>query len=174
MRIGSVNKLRLILASIVTVGASLTVYGQVAAERDEQADKREAVRLTLSTLESSICANRPLSLKLQIENVGQAEIKIDRADLWSSFSYSYLTRDSDRLSGRGGGMGTGCSHCRGNYISLLPGTARWEKHEFNLNNFFQDEGDYSLRTGLPFIIGDKGFKVESNEIEFEVRPCGSN
>ena len=175
MKIGGAIKAGSIPALVLAVGMSLAAYAQnMEPERHEGPAKSAALKLTLTAVESSVCSNRPLLLELQIENVGQEEIKIDKADLWSSFSYGYLERDSDRLMGRGGGMGTSCSHCREKYISLLPGTAAWEKHEFKLHEFFQDAGDYSLSTRVPYKIGDKELDVESNEIEFEVRSCSSN
>jgi hypothetical protein len=162
-----------VLSLAVLLALTLAVKGQNGRQPPEGAPKIAPLKLKLSTLKSSLCLGSSIDLQLEIQNVGAEEIKIDKADLWASFSY-YGGVDPGTTSGRGGGQSSGCDHCRGNYLTLLPGVAYWDKHEFKRNDdFFDHAGRYFISTSLPYKIGSTDRPSEgSNDVEFELFQCG--
>jgi hypothetical protein len=159
----------------VLLAVALAVKGQNSQQPNEGAAKENApLKLKLSTLKSSLCLGSSVDLQLEIQNVGLEEIKIDKADLWASFSY-YGGNDPETTYGRGGGQQiSGCAHCRGNYLTLLPGVAYWDKHEFKPNDdFFDHAGRYFISTSLQYKIGSTDRPSEgSNDVAFELSQCG--
>ena len=161
------------LSLAVLLAVALAVNGQNSEQPREGAAKENSpLKLKLSTLKSSLCLGSLVDLQLEIQNLGAEEIKIDKADLWASFSY-YGGNDPDTTSGRGGGQSSGCDHCRGNYLTLLPGVAYWDKHEFEPNDVFDHAGRYFISTSLPYTIGNTDRPSEgSNDVGFELFQCG--
>jgi hypothetical protein len=132
------------------------------AAAQKSAEKKKALELKLSANVTTLCAGTAIDLELELKNAGKRRVEIDKVDLWASFSYSY--RDPGG-AGTGGVVATGCSHCRGNTIPLLPGETHWTAHKFSLaDEFFRRAGKYQVSTFVE--------SHPSNPVEFELIECG--
>jgi hypothetical protein len=143
---------------LLVIGLAGTLVPTVKSE--DQDKPRSDVRMTLSSKSLMLCVGSRLPLDLEIANQGVADVKIDKFDLWNQYEYGFL---GTRGSGRGGGRGSSCSHCRGNYIVLQPGTRYESSYEFLLDDFFKDAGKYTIKM--------KYGHVSTNELTFELYDC---
>ena len=133
----------------------------VPSVKSEDQDKPPSdLRMMLSSNSLMLCVGSALPLNLEIANQGVAEVKIDKYDLWNQFQYGFSGKDG---SGRGGGRGSSCPPCRGNYIVLQPGTRYEGSFEFPLDDFFKDAGNYAIKM--------KYGQVSTNEVTFELYDC---
>jgi len=156
------NNWRLIVLVGLAMFLSVTSYAQ-DGERQEKV-KSAPLEIRLQTLVSTLCVGTSTILEMEVINVSRKEIKFDKVDLWSEFTYSYS--DPNTTSGRGGGQGSSCSHCRGDVITLYPGTNYWTSHTFPLDtDFFKDPGNYTLATSIN--------SVSSNQVKFTLIDCGN-
>ena len=144
------------LLAIVLAG-TLVESVKSKPERDQP---ESDLRLTLSSKSLMLCLGSSLHLDLVIANQGINEVKIDKVDLWSQFSYSFSATDG---SGRGGGRGSSCDHCRGNYIVLPPGGRYESSFEYPLDEFFKDAGKYTIKMTYE--------QISTNELTFELYDC---
>jgi hypothetical protein len=136
----------------------------LCAQESAAKAKAEPLELKLRALHTTLCVGAGLVLELEVKNTRRAAVQIDKVDLWSNFSYGFSGADG---SGRGGGMGTGCDHCRGDVIVLYPGMTYWDTHTFPLaGSFFADAGKYTFATSIN--------SDTSNRVEFELLDCGKN
>lgn len=170
----SESNLRLILVAVaaLTVGVSVSA-GTRHQQNGDVTREKAPLSLKLKVLNLTRCLGSSIDLELEMQNVGAEEIRIDRADLWASFSYGGPIAP-DATSGRGGGESSGCDHCRGNFLTLLPGVAYWDKHEFKLHEFFNQEGKYSISINLPYKSGNEDSSLaQSNQVMVELYQCGA-
>jgi hypothetical protein len=158
----------------------LAVGGKALSQETARAKKKkEPLKAELTTPAAALCPGGSIALEMQLTNESQETIRIDETDLWSSFSYGrtlVVGPDGELLKpGGGGGMGSSCGNCRGDYIVISPGETFWTKHSFKLEgNFFNEAQKYTLRTQVKYELADKqGLSVDSNEIEFELFECTS-
>ncbi len=155
------NRWRAIVVLALALFLSLTSYAQDGESHTKV--KSAPLEVKLQMLVSTMCVGTSTILEMEVINVSRKEITLDKVDLWSQFTYSYS--EPINGSGRGGGQGTGCSHCRGNTITLYPGPTYWASHTFPLDNdFFKDPGDYTLETSIN--------SISSNEVKFTLIDCG--
>src|SRR4051812_4937487 len=89
----------------------LLVVGNALAQ-EKVKKKKEPLKAELTTPAATLCPGGSLALEMQLTNEGQETIRIDKADLWSGFTYGrYLVvgPDGETLKpGGGGGMGSSC------------------------------------------------------------------
>jgi hypothetical protein len=170
----SESKLRLILVAVAAITVGVSVSAGTRHQQNGDVTRAKApVNLELKVLNPTRCLGSAVGLELEIQNVGAEEIRIDRADLWASFSYGGPIAP-DATSGRGGGESSGCDHCRGNYLTLLPGVAYWDKHEFKFHEFFSREGKYFISINLPYKSGNADSSLaQSNQVMVELYQCGA-
>ena len=170
----SESKPRLILVAVaaLTVGVSVSA-GTRHQQNGDVTREKAPLNLKLYVLNLTRCLGSSVDLELEIQNVGTEEIRIDRADLWASFSYAGPIAP-DATSGRGGGESRVCGDCRGNYLTLLPGVAYWDKHEFKFHEFFSREGKYFISINLPYKSGNADSSLaQSNQVMVELYQCGA-
>lgn len=136
------------------------VFAGTLVKGAQQHKPQSELRMTLSSNSLMLCLGSLLPLDLEITNSGNREVKIDKADLWNQFSYGFSSTDG---VGRGGGRGSSCSHCRGNYVVLPPGGRYESSFEFPLDDFFKDTGEYTLKM--------KYEQLSTNELTFELYDC---
>ena len=148
----------MIYVFLLVIGLAGTLVPSVKGQ--DQDKPRSDLSMTLSSNSLMLCVGSALPLNLEIANQGRAEVKIDKVDLWNQFSYGFSGTDG---SGRGGGRGSSCNHCRGNFILLQPGTHYQSSFEFLLDDFFKDPGNYTIKMKY----GD----VSTNEVTFELYDC---
>ena len=123
--------------------------------------KVEQVELRLSSTKIMLCLGASLPLEMELINRSDQEIKIDKVDLWNSFSYRRLSKGN---LGMGGGQESGCSHCGGNFIFLPPGKIHESKFNFDLiSDVFEEPGEYKIKLNYK--------QVSSNELHFELYDC---
>lgn len=124
--------------------------------------KKDALELKLSAPMTTLCAGVSIDLELNIKNLSQEVVKINKADLWSEYFYSQINPDG---SGRTGGT-TSCYNCGKDILTLYPGDSYWEAHKFPLESaFFRRIGKYGISTSIN--------SVTSNDVEFELTDCGN-
>ena len=136
------------------------VFAGTLVQSAQQDKPQSDLRMTLSSKSLMLCLGSSLPLDLEIANLGDREVKIDKVDLWNRFSYGFSGRDG---SGRGGGRGSSCNHCRGNYVVLQPGGRYESSFEFPLDDFFKDAGEYTLKMTYEQLL--------TNELTFELYDC---
>jgi hypothetical protein len=147
------------LAGLALAFALVPLSAAVPAQADA---KKKALELKLSANVTTLCLGTAIDLELELKNAGKRPVEIDRVDLWASFTYSYHEPGG---AGNGGGMGTGCDHCRGNVVTLIPGEMHWTAHKFSLDGeFFRRAGKYEISTSVA--------SNSSNRVEFELIECG--
>ena len=143
---------------LLAIGLTVTLVPSVKSEKQ---DKRQSdLRMTLSGKSLMLCLGSPLRLDLVIVNQGVAAIMIDKFDLWNLFSFGFSGPNG---MGRGGGRGSSCSHCRGNYVVLPPGGRYESSFEYVLDDFFKDAGNYTIKMTYE--------QVSTNELAFELYDC---
>lgn len=145
---------------VFLLAIGLTVMLVPSVKSEEQDNHQSDLRMTLSSTSLMLCLGSQLPLDLEITNLGNREVKIDKADLWNRFAYGFSGRDG---SGRGGGRGSSCNHCRGNYVVLPPGGRYESSFEFPLDDFFKDSGEYNIKMTYD--------QVSTNELAFELYDC---
>src|SRR5438309_5066769 len=106
------NSWRLIVLVGLAMFLSVTSYAQ-DGERQEKV-KSAPLEIRLQTLVSTLCVGTSTILEMEVINVSRKEIRLDKVDLWSEFTYSYS--DPNTTSGRGGGEGSSSSTSRGDVI----------------------------------------------------------
>ena len=142
--------------------ACAALLGTDAASAQAGAEKKKALELKLSANVTTLCVGAAVDLELELRNIGKRPVEIDKVDLWASFSYSFAEPGG---AGVGGGTGRGCSHCRGDMITLLPSQTHWTAHKFSLaDEFFRRAGKYEILTSVE--------SNSSNRVEFELIDCG--
>lgn len=152
---------QLILLSTLTLLLSMTVQAQGTSQDKSQEQTKTSMELKLNTMTTAICIGSPLMLELELTNVSQEDISISQKVMWSNFSYSYYPMSG---SGRSGGMSS-VNTAREVKVRLQPGMSYRSTYEFPLDSdFFQDPGNYSLKTKVNSIF--------SNEVKFELYDCG--
>lgn len=145
----------------VALIAMLTVGIRAKAQQDESISRDLDLRLSTTTM--ALCVGSSLPMELEITNLSNQEKKIDKVDLWSSFGYGFSRADG---SGRGGGTGSSCSHCRGNYIALKPAGSYQSSYSYSLDNdFFHEPGGYTIKMNFG--------QLSTNELSFELYDCNS-
>jgi len=124
--------------------------------------KAKPLGIKLSTPTPTLCVGASLLLEMEIKNISRKEVKIDKFHLWNVYSYSSSKLDG---TGMGGGQGSGCDHCLGNFIFFHPGMTYWDSHNFDLKaDLFQSVADYTIRVSIN--------SVESNDVKFKLIDCG--
>lgn len=165
---------QMILLVLITGLASIAAYAQSATpeerkkmyaqwlEQDVSLSYTPRLNMKLTTLTPLLCIDSPLVLELEITNISEEEVPINKSDIWKSFSYAYDRTDD---SGSGGRMGGNKGGGREERIVLTPGMSYRSKHEFSLAfDFFQEPGNYTLKTEIDL--------DDSNEVKFELYQCG--
>jgi len=152
------------------------VGGGVALSQDRVDEK--SLKMELSTPAASLCPGGTLELEMQITNESQQVIRIDRADLWGSFSYGaepVVNPDGSGSGTAGGGDMKIGNYKRVAYVTIPPGETFWTKYSFKLDkDFFREAGKYTLKTYVTYELEGKiDLPADSNEIEFEVFECTS-
>lgn len=147
---------RVLLTTVLTAAVAFSVNGQ-----SNQQPAASDLELTLSTTTLLTCLGSSLPLKLEIRNQGTREMKIDKVDLWSQFTYGFSGPGG---SGRGGGSGTGCDPCRGNLVLIEPGHRYEDSMDYHLGSeFFKDAGKYTLKMHYG--------ELATNQLSFELYDC---
>ena len=147
---------------IFTLACSLFLFvvahAQVAAEYKKGS---LPIEVKLSTTSMMLCLGSGIPLNLELTNHGRDEIRIDKFDLWSHFSYGHDAHDG---IGRGGGETSFCERCRGTYTILKPDKAFESSFTFPLEGeFFKNAGSYSIKVDIE--------GTYSNQVEFELYNC---
>ena len=153
--------LLVVFTLLISIGVQAQTEDDLPGSAPEES--RPSLELKLSTITPVQCIDSPLVLELEITNISQEEVLIDKSALWRNFSYSFDATDG---SGKGGAIGI--SHCGegGEKITLSPGMTYWTTHVFPLAfDFFQLAGAYSLMTNFD--------SIHSNDVKFELYDCGT-
>jgi hypothetical protein len=136
----------------------------VAQAQTDSEKKKDALELKLSTLKTTLCAGTSIDLELEIKNISQEVVKIDKADLWTQYSYSKSYPDGNG-TGRAGGLASNCGDCHGNFITLFPDETYWTTYKFSLSGeFFSEAAKYHIATSVN--------SNTSNKLDFELIDCG--
>ncbi len=148
-------------ASIRLLVCFLAFMGLALAQDRSEPQPEKPVELKVSTTAMMLCLGASMPMEMELTNRSGQEFKVDKVDLWNSFSYGHSRDDG---SGRGGGQATGCSHCRGEYIVLVPEQKHVSTFNFALaSDFFKDPGNYTIKLNYK--------QVSSNELHFELYDC---
>jgi hypothetical protein len=138
-------------------------FAGVAQAQTDSEKKKDALELKLSAPNTTLCAGTSIDLELEIKNISLEVVKIDKADLWTQYSYSKSFSDG---TGRAGGQASNCNHCHGDFIMLYPDEAYWTIHKFSLNSeFFSEAAKYHIAASLN--------SSTSNKLGFELIDCGN-
>ena len=149
--------LRICLLLLAICAGAVVLSGKTNAEQGKQ---QSQLKMSLSSSTLMLCLGSSLPLGLELTNQGSEEVKIDKVDLWNRFSYSLSRTDG---SGRGGGRGSSCDHCRGNYVVLQPGGRYESSFDYPMDDFFKDAGKYTIK----MMYED----ISTNELSFELYDC---
>jgi hypothetical protein len=141
----------------------MLAVGAVQAQT-ETGKKTDALELKLSAQVTTLCLGSSIGLEMELKNVGQETLKIDKYDLWRSYLYSKSKYSADS-SGRAGGESSVCDECRGDFVVLYPGETFWTSHKFSLGGEF-------FREAVRYNIGVKINSARSNRVIFELVDCG--
>ena len=146
---------------LVTIVLLSTLVPSVKSSTAQEKPQSE-LRMTLSSKTLMLCLGSPLRLDLELANHGSQELKLDKFELWNHFSYGFSGTNG---SGRGGGRGSGCDSCHGNYVVLPPGGRYESSYDYPLDDFFKDAGKYTMKMTYN--------QVSTNELTFEFYDCNS-
>lgn len=154
-----IPKTYLFALGIVLGGTLVFSITAKPGQREPQSD----LQMTMSTTTMKVCLGSSLPLELEITNHGSKAVKIDKADLWNSFSYSFSSTDGPD---HGGGVSSSCSHCRGHYVVLKPGSRYESSFKYPLDiASFKDPGQYKIKMNYE--------QISTNELSFELYDCNS-
>ncbi|MFN2491667.1 MAG: hypothetical protein ABR501_02140 [Pyrinomonadaceae bacterium] len=136
----------------------MLVSGVNAKPLQHEADSE--LQMTLSTTTMMLCLGSSLPLEVEIANRGTEQVKIDKVDLWANFVYSF----SGANGGRGGGCGSKCDSCRGEFVVVNPDASHHSEFAFRLSSdFFKDTGSYTIKLKYNDIL--------TNQLDFELYDC---
>ncbi|MBV9211038.1 MAG: hypothetical protein JOZ52_10435 [Acidobacteria bacterium] len=142
---------------LLVVVASLLCVTALAQDEEEA---RSPLELKLTTRTTAFCVGSPMMFEMEVTNNGQKDVAINKAQLWSEFSYTSLN-PGRRMAGAWGRQFDN----RGGQLILQPGDSYHTEYELELPaDFFRAAGHYSIKTMMDHIF--------SNEIEFELYDCG--
>ena len=152
---------RMISLVAIALFLSSAVQAQTSSPEPVENKRPAPFELKLSTTTTMLCIGNSIELELELTNVSQEPVEIDKLRLWDSFFYSHSRPDG---SGRNGGSSTNCGHCGKEKITLAPGANYRDKHTFSLDyDFFQEAGTYTIEVDYD--------QISSNSVEFELYEC---
>jgi hypothetical protein len=144
-------------AFVLVLGITLALG--IAAKPVPDSPQAE-LKLVLSSPTMMLCLGSPLPLEMQLINQGDREVRIDKSELWTGFSYGFSRPDG---SGGGGGEASSWISDR-DVVVLKPGENYVSSFQYQLaGSFFNDAGGYVFKTNYQH--------VSSNEITFELYDC---
>jgi len=147
----------LALASVLSGALAVSICAKPG--QDDEGQSR--LRLKMSTTTMMLCLGSSLPLELEVSNQGPQPVKLDKADLWKDFSYSFSLPDG---SGPAGGESSSCIHCQGNSVLLKQGDRFESSFKYPLDvPFFKDAGRYTIKMNYE--------QISTNELTFELYDC---
>lgn len=154
--------------------ACLFIFIAGVAQAQTDSEKKDALELKLSAPNTTLCVGTSIDLELEIKNISQEVVKIDKADLWDSYYFFHSNADGSKQM-----RGQTSRHLDegpyyGDFMVLYPGETYWGTHKVLLENeFLRKAVKYSMDTLIEAYRSKSIDTIYSNEVDFELIDCGN-
>lgn len=168
---GDRQVLVLVIASLLL--PLITQAQEASLEKNQNGFKAVPLEVKLTALNPGTCIDSFVVLELELTNVGNEEITIDKSGLWDSFSFEYTQYDG--TPGGGGGYSSYCSNCEREKeeVVLTPKMTYRNSHAYQLQEeLFHHAGYYTISLDVPYNLTNAlNRHINSNSVRFELYQC---
>jgi hypothetical protein len=167
------NWQRVILLVSIALFLPIVAYAQDESQKDVPQTKKAYLKFKLILLTPTVCVGVPLKLRLEVSNVGQETVELNRAYFWELYSWYPVTPEGED-KGRGEIIVWIWPRSTSeDIISLAPGKTYIAHSYWSFDDEVRKAGRWSLADeGSKPEPGNYSLKVKtSNRVQFELHDC---